>query len=66
MLVIDSTDIDELLVKCSAAESVTVLLTHKHFDHCSGLNKLRILCSKKNRTACSVMPVISVRNGCRM
>ena len=55
VLVIDPTDVDELLAKCSNAESVTVLLTHEHFDHCSGLNKLRILCSKKADPTCSVI-----------
>jgi len=41
VLVIDPTDHDEVLAKCYSAASVTVLLTHEHFDHVSGLNKLR-------------------------
>ena len=41
VLVIDPTDHCKLLTECSEAESVTVLLTHEHFDHISGLNKLR-------------------------
>lgn len=41
VLVIDPTDREEVLAKCCSAASVTVLLTHEHFDHVSGLNKLR-------------------------
>lgn len=41
VLVIDPTDQDDVLEKCCCASSVTVLLTHEHFDHASGLNKLR-------------------------
>ena len=51
VLVIDPADCDEMLVKCSGAASVTVLLTHEHFDHISGLNKLRASC----KSPCTVI-----------
>ena len=41
VLMIDPTDCEGVLERCRDAESVTVLLTHEHFDHVSGLNKLR-------------------------
>ncbi len=40
-LVIDPIDNDDILVELGNAKSVTVLLTHEHFDHICGLNKLR-------------------------
>ena len=44
-LVIDPADNAALLEKCKDAASVTVLLTHEHFDHISGLNRIRELCA---------------------
>lgn len=49
VLAIDPTDQEELLTKCCGAASVTVLLTHEHFDHISGLNKLRDSCKSLRR-----------------
>ncbi len=45
VLVIDPIDNEQALKKCEGAETVTVLLTHEHFDHICGLNKLRGFCS---------------------
>lgn len=45
LLIIDPTDYAALLEKCKDAASVTVLLTHEHFDHISGLNRIRELCA---------------------
>lgn len=47
-LVIDPIDEDAALEKCSEASSVMVFLTHEHFDHISGLNRLRFFCCGKN------------------
>ena len=42
-LVIDPIDSTEALNGFKNAETITVLLSHEHFDHISGLNKLRKL-----------------------
>ena len=47
VLVIDPIDNAEILKKFKGSESVTVLLTHEHFDHICGLNKLREIASCK-------------------
>lgn len=47
VLVIDPTDHNEVLAKCGGAASVTVLLSHEHFDHVSGLNKLSDYCKSR-------------------
>lgn len=41
ILVIDPVADTSVLEKCCALDSVTVLLTHEHFDHITGLNELR-------------------------
>ncbi len=46
-LVIDPIDNDDILEELGNANSVTVLLTHEHFDHICGLNKLRTTFSCK-------------------
>ena len=38
-----------MLERCRGAATVTVLLTHEHFDHISGLNRLRDLCASSCR-----------------
>ena len=43
LLIIDPADHSAVLEKCRNAASVTVLLTHEHFDHISGLNRIRDL-----------------------
>lgn len=43
LLIIDPADHAAVLERCRGAATVTVLLTHEHFDHISGLNKLREL-----------------------
>ncbi len=43
ILVIDPIDNDLLLKKCMSASSITILLTHEHFDHICGLNQLQDL-----------------------
>ena len=43
LLIIDPADYADLLEKCRNAASVTVLLTHEHFDHISRLNRIRDL-----------------------
>ena len=43
MLIIDPADCAAVLERCRGAATVTALLTHEHFDHISGLNKLREL-----------------------
>ena len=43
LLIIDPADHAALLERCRDASSVTVLLTHEHFDHISGLNRIRDL-----------------------
>ena len=40
-LIIDPVDNEEVLKYCSNADSVTVFLTHEHFDHIYGVNTLR-------------------------
>ena len=45
LLIIDPADYADVLEKCRNAASVTVLLTHEHFDHISGLNRIRDLCA---------------------
>ncbi len=47
ILVIDPNDSVELFEKSRAADSVTVLITHEHFDHICGLNKLRKMATCK-------------------
>ena len=49
MLVIDPSDHAVLMERCREAASVTVLLTHEHFDHSSGLNRIRELCAASCR-----------------
>ena len=49
LLVIDPADYADVLEKCRNAASVTVLLTHEHFDHISGLNRIRDLCASSCR-----------------
>ena len=64
LLIIDPNDNEEALILYSSAASVTVLLTHEHFDHICGLNKLRDICfarfnfpsvSKSNNAVFSVI-----------
>lgn len=43
LLIIDLADHAAVLEKCREASTVTVLLTHEHFDHISGLNRIRDL-----------------------
>ena len=43
LLIIDPAIYAAVLVRCREAASVTVLLTHEHFDHISGLNRIRKL-----------------------
>ena len=45
LLVIDPADHAVVLERCRDATSVTVLLTHEHFDHIAGLNQLRGVCA---------------------
>ena len=45
LLIIDPADHTVVLEKCRNAATVTVLLTHEHFDHISGLNRIRALCA---------------------
>ena len=44
VLVIDPVDLEAVFERFVNAASVTVFLTHEHFDHICGLNKLRSLC----------------------
>ena len=55
LLVIDVIDDTDTLLKCFYASSVTVLLTHEHFDHICGLNTLRknVPCQVIASKACS-------------
>ena len=43
LLVIDPANHAALLERCRDAATVTVLLTHEHFDHIGGLNRIRDL-----------------------
>ena len=45
LLVIDLADHAAVLERCRDATSVTVLLSHEHFDHISGLNQIRDVCA---------------------
>jgi len=45
VLIIDPADHAAVLERCKEAASVTVLLTHEHFDHIFGLNRIRDLCA---------------------
>ena len=49
LLIIDPSDHAAVLKRCREAATVTVLLTHEHFDHISGLNRLRELCASSFR-----------------
>ena len=49
LLIIDPSDQAAVLERCRGAATVTVLLTHEHFDHISGLNRLRDLCASSCR-----------------
>ena len=49
LLIIDPSDHAALLERCREAATVTVLLTHEHFYHISGLNRLRDLCASSCR-----------------
>ena len=44
LLIIDPADHAAMLEKCRNAATVTVLLTHEHFDHIIGLNRIRDCC----------------------
>ena len=45
LLIIDSADNAAMLERCKNVASVTVLLTHEHFDHISGLKRIRDCCA---------------------
>lgn len=45
ILVIDPVADLSMLRRCCGADSVTVFLTHEHFDHITGLNELRSMVS---------------------
>ena len=45
LLIIDPSDHSAVLKKCRNAVTITVLLTHEHFDHIIGLNRIRDLCA---------------------
>ena len=45
LLIIDPSDHSAVLEKCRNAASVTMLLTHEHFDHIIGLNRIQDLCA---------------------
>ena len=49
LLVVDPSDHAAVLDRCKEATNVTVLLTHEHFDHISGLNRIRDLCASSCR-----------------
>ena len=49
LLIIDPADYADVLEKCRNAASVTVLLTHEHFDHIRGLNRIQDLCASSCR-----------------
>ena len=49
LLIIDPSDRAAVLDRCKEAKNVTVLLTHEHFDHISGLNRIRDLCASSCR-----------------
>ena len=54
ILIIDPNDNKLVYKMCSEASSITVLLTHEHFDHICGLNKLRNV-RDKNMRPCLVV-----------
>ena len=45
LLIIDPSDHSAVLKKCRNAVTITVLLTHEHFDHIIGLNRIRDCCA---------------------
>ena len=45
LLIIDPADYAAVLEKCRNAVTITVLLTHEHFDHIIGLNRIRDCCA---------------------
>lgn len=49
LLIIDPANHVAVLEKCRNAVSVTLLLTHEHFDHINGLNWIRELCASSCR-----------------
>lgn len=57
LLIIDPAEHAAVLERCREAATITVLLTHEHFDHISGLNRIRELCASSCRvivgTTCS-------------
>ena len=48
LLIIDPADYADVLERCRE-DATTVLLTHEHFDHISGLNRIRDLCASSCR-----------------
>ena len=56
-LIVDPIDTDEfwLYIKDSGIRAASVFLTHEHFDHISGLNRLReeVKCTVYTHTECS-------------
>ena len=49
LLIIDPGDYTAVLERCKEAASVTVLLTHEHFDHVIGLNRVMDCCASSCR-----------------
>ncbi len=45
LFIIDPSDHSAVLKKCRNAVTITVLLTHEHFDHIIGLNRIQDLCA---------------------
>lgn len=61
LLIIDPADHTVVLGKCRNVASVTVLLTHEHFDHISGLNRIRVLCAASCVVIASKICSLTVR-----
>ncbi len=53
LLVIDSIDKEDALDYCKNADTVTIILTHEHFDHICGLNQLRSMAPNKVKVIAS-------------
>lgn len=53
LLVIDPIDKEDALDYCKNADTITVILTHEHFDHICGLNLLRSMAPNRVKVIAS-------------
>ena len=62
ILIIDPNDNEDVLKTCVGTHSVTALLTHEHYDHICGLNKLRKLGGQASVEGINSLVVVANKN----